>query len=465
MPRIPAAKRPFGLVSAIFAALALSLGASPQVAAGPVPTRLQEQAAEVLLPSVLDPEDPAGAGDADADADAPTPRRAPGAARGSSHDDPDALDESEGEGEDDSEEGDAEGWSLDDEDDAPAPPKKGSGSSSSRSKSRSASAAKSKPAPRPKGAAECGYRTPLHEHEIQRGETLGAIAGRYGVRRAELVELNKIKDPNLIRPGHKLKVCPEIAPKIRRSIEVEVKKGESLIKIAERHGLSVKELVALQPTKVRDRLTKSPKALRIGEKLTVTVEVAAVPVYVADGGGKTRTPSAVVQLPAKGGLYHVKRPTLAYGTAQTVRSIQAAISRYKQRKPRGPKVHVGDISRQGGGPLRGHRSHQKGVDVDIGLVHKGLLAGETKFVDANPATLDVARTWALVKAFADTKEVRAIFLDYGVQKVLYEYAKRQGVGEETLDELFQYPRGKGHSHGLIRHWKGHRNHFHVRFHH
>ena len=34
---------------------------------------------------------------------------------------------------------------------------------------------------------------------------------------------------------------------------------------------------------------------------------------------------------------------------------------------------------------------------------------------------------------------------------------------KTLDALFQYPRGKRRSYGLIRHWRNHVNHFHVRF--
>ncbi len=69
----------------------------------------------------------------------------------------------------------------------------------------------------------------------------------------------------------------------------------------------------------------------------------------------------------------------------------------------------------------------------------------------------------MIKAFTDTDDVVYVFMDYGLQKLLYEYAKEQGVSEDTLDELFQYPRGRGRTHGIIRHWKGHVNHFHVRF--
>jgi hypothetical protein len=75
----------------------------------------------------------------------------------------------------------------------------------------------------------------------------------------------------------------------------------------------------------------------------------------------------------------------------------------------------------------------------------------------------VPRTWALIKAFVDSPDVRAVFLDYRLQKLLYEHARKQKVSEAKLDELFQYPRGKGRAFGIIRHWKGHKDHFHVRF--
>ena len=94
---------------------------------------------------------------------------------------------------------------------------------------------------------------------------------------------------------------------------------------------------------------------------------------------------------------------------------------------------------------------------------KGSDANETRFRTGNNGNLDVARTWALIKAFVDNADVRAVFLDYNLQKLLYEHARKQKVSESTLDALFQYPRGKGRGFGIIRHWKGHKDHFHVRF--
>ncbi len=422
---------------------ALTLASPAQ--AGPR-SGLERHAREVMLREVLSGLPPPPS-------DAPPPAAEGGDDTGEVEEEPGAEDAAEDEAYEDT-------GPIEFEDDEGAPPRRRSGSSGGKGKAAPAKAAAKA---RPKGAPECEFRTPLYEHEVAPGDNLGRIAGKYGVRKDDVVRLNPAlkKNPNLLRPGQKLKICPEIAPRQRKASEHEVKSGENLTKIAAKYGMSPSELIALQPKKVAERLKQSPKGLQPGQKLVVTVEVAVL-AELAPAEEERGTLVVSQQLPA-GQHYHVKRPNLAYGTPHTVRAIQAAVSRYKQRKPKGPKVHIGDISREGGGPLRGHKSHQRGVDVDVGLVHKGMLAAETKFVDANSNTLDVARTWALVKAFADTAEVRAIFLDYGVQKVLYEHARKQGVSEQTLDELFQYPRGKNHPHGLIRHWKGHRNHLHVRF--
>ena len=44
-------------------------------------------------------------------------------------------------------------------------------------------------------------------HRVVRGDTLWALAGRYGISLAELVALNpQIKNPNLIRAGEEVRV-------------------------------------------------------------------------------------------------------------------------------------------------------------------------------------------------------------------------------------------------------------------
>ena len=113
-----------------------------------------------------------------------------------------------------------------------------------------------------KASKTCGYRTPLHTHVVVPGEHLGEIAGRYGVRRSDLIRLNSSleSNANMLRVGQKIRVCPEI--------------------------------------------------------------------------------KSSVQLPP--GKYHVvKNPNLSWGTGETVRLIQTAISSYRRTWRSSPKIHVG----------------------------------------------------------------------------------------------------------------------------
>jgi len=306
--------------------------------------------------------------------------------------------------------------------------------------------------------AACNHETALFHHEVIPGEHLGQIAGRYGVRRQDLVDLNDAlrSDPDRLRVGQDIRVCPLIAPREREAIDYRVQSGDTVGSIAIEHGLSPSELVRYQQGRLED-----PNALKLGQTLTIWVDGSIVRGYaeVNDDAGVL---AGGMQLPL-GSHYVVKWQAAAWGTAKTIRNIQSAIASYQRKVPGGPKVHVGDISKRGGGRFPPHISHQHGRDVDVGYVLKGSDANTVKFRTATAKNFDVARSWALIKAFTDTQDVVYIFVDYRLQERLYEYAREHGVSEDTLDELFQYPRGRGRSHGLIRHWKGHANHFHVRF--
>lgn len=169
-----------------------------------------------------------------------------------------------------------------------------------------------------------------------------------------------------------------------------------------------------------------------------------------------------IQLPP--GLHHVvKRPDNAWGTPRTIRAIQDAVRGYRKAVSGGPQVHVGDISQRGGGAFPPHLSHRHGRDVDVGYVLRGDEADNPRFLHAGAHNLDVARSWQLLRAFLEEGAAHYVFLDYGLQRLLYEQAVAEGVGPERLAEVFQYPRGRHAPQGIVRHWRGHINHFHVRF--
>jgi LysM repeat protein len=303
----------------------------------------------------------------------------------------------------------------------------------------------------------CEFQSPTYLHEVVPGENLGMIAGRYGVRRADLQRWNSKlrKDPDLLSVGQKVQVCPEIAPRERKQIAYEVRPGDTLGEIAERYDLTRRELVRFQRGKLDD-----PSSLRPGQELAVWVDGGVVPGFGTDDRDRGTLVAGVLLSSSK--HIQVKWEAGAWGTDETIRSIQSAVAAYKQKLPGGPKVFVGDISKKGGGPFKPHSSHQHGRDVDVGYVLEGQ-GSDGKFRTATADNLDVARTWRLVKSFIDTEQVVYVFMDYKLQKLLYEYAQEQGASEEFLDEIFQYPRGRRRMHGLVRHWPGHTNHFHVRF--
>jgi hypothetical protein len=58
-------------------------------------------------------------------------------------------------------------------------------------------------------------------------------------------------------------------------------------------------------------------------------------------------------------------PRRLYGNERTIRTIVSVIEAYREANPQAPRVVVGDISFESGGPMDAHVSHQNGLDVDI----------------------------------------------------------------------------------------------------
>ena len=59
-------------------------------------------------------------------------------------------------------------------------------------------------------------------------------------------------------------------------------------------------------------------------------------------------------------------PKRLYGTEHTIRTIVSVAAAYRAAHPDAPRIVVGDISREGGGPMTDeHVSHQNGLDVDV----------------------------------------------------------------------------------------------------
>jgi peptidoglycan lytic transglycosylase D len=128
-------------------------------------------------------------------------------------------------------------------------------------------------------------------YTVRRGDTLSTIARRHGVRMSQLVSLNGLKSRNRIRVGQKLrlpgdgKTTSQVAYKTEKKAKAKkapvarvarsespaelpedgiyrVQRGDNLTEIADRFGLRVSELVALNGLASRHRIA-------IGQKLRV----------------------------------------------------------------------------------------------------------------------------------------------------------------------------------------------------
>jgi membrane-bound lytic murein transglycosylase D len=109
-------------------------------------------------------------------------------------------------------------------------------------------------------------------HRIRKGDTLGGIARRYGVRVSQLTKWNKISRKTILRVGRKLKVYQRSSASASTLASTSsgsstakthvVKRGETLWSISRKYGVSTDELAAL------NNLSSKSK-IRAGQRLTL----------------------------------------------------------------------------------------------------------------------------------------------------------------------------------------------------
>jgi len=305
-----------------------------------------------------------------------------------------------------------------------------------------------------------------HVYKVRKNDTLSKIAKRftrrykrryktYKVTSRSLRRWNRLKSSR-IRLGQKLVIKKPVPLCRRRTFKYQIKKGDTLLRIAKHFKVAVKDI------KRWNRLKSN--RIRRGKKLMIQV---AGPSKKSKSAGSPQHGKLVdgERLPqgrSRGWGYWSKKPKYSYGANITVTNLLDCIRMVKRKWHRAHDVVIGDISKKGGGFLPPHVSHQTGLDVDIGYYHKGRKQPQG-FRTATATNLDVRKSWYLIKAFIDTGDVDLIFVDYGLQALFHRYAQKHGISKKTLAKWFQYPRGRGIGRGMIRHSKGHKNHYHVRF--
>jgi len=168
------------------------------------------------------------------------------------------------------------------------------------------------------------------------------------------------------------------------------------------------------------------------------------------------------QVPPEGTGFVRKNDKAVFGTDEAVAIVLWACARMVEMYSGSVPVVVGDISNEKGGRLRPHSSHQSGRDVDLGYYFKDN-EGVSRFKDASSDNLDVEKSWSLMELLLSTDRVEYMFIDKSLQPLFHAEAERRGWSQEDLASLFEAPIGARARCGIIRHQKGHRHHFHVRF--
>lgn len=156
-------------------------------------------------------------------------------------------------------------------------------------------------------------------------------------------------------------------------------------------------------------------------------------------------------------LWEIKVPEASYGTRETVLALSAGIEEVNRMFPDTPRLGIGHLSREHGGWIRPHKSHQSGRDADIGYYYKD---GAEWYVPATEQNLDVTRTWALISAFLKVSKVDYVFVDRSLHALLRAEAERVGEKPGLVAEVFD---GDKLMQPILRHARGHLTHLHVRF--
>lgn len=155
------------------------------------------------------------------------------------------------------------------------------------------------PTPRHPARPPVTHTSETKTYVIAKGDTLSQICSRLGVSQGEVMRLNNIKNPNLIRVGQKLllpggvnvekiqKPVSKPEPKVPAGAGTYVVvKGDSLSVIAHRHGTTVAAL--------RKANGISGDIIRVGQKLVIPGAETAKPVSTEPAGSSEQKPETVL---------------------------------------------------------------------------------------------------------------------------------------------------------------------------
>ena len=286
------------------------------------------------------------------------------------------------------------------------------------------------------------------------GDTLGGLARKLGVRAKDLTRWNRALATGGLRVGKLIVVYSDLPVPRRSKQTYKVGKGDTLGAIAKRLKITVQHL------RLVNRV--DPRRLRPGMELQYYSESPGVDTQAIGHHNSGRLTDAV--LLTNGFGYRVKDKNETWGTIETIEILKRCAAEHARMYPRAPPILIGDISLKRGGSFKPHKSHQTGLDVDIGYLQPSVPETTKRYNWASAKTLDIQKNWSLYRCLLRSEKVLMVFMDSRIQKLFKRALKKKQikiVGYST-DRLFQSGSKTPHK-AIFRHAKGHSDHIHVRF--
>ncbi|AUZ34296.1 lytic transglycosylase [Arthrobacter sp. PGP41] len=141
------------------------------------------------------------------------------------------------------------------------------------------------------------------EYSIARGDTISAIAGKFGLNTAEILKLNNLQPNTIIYPGQKIKLSGSAAapaapapapaaPAAASGATYTVKAGDTLGAIAARHNVGLADVFAWNNLNMRSIIYPGQK-IKVGGG-----EAAAAPAAAPASAGLASTSAPAAPVPA-----------------------------------------------------------------------------------------------------------------------------------------------------------------------
>lgn len=201
-----------------------------------------------------------------------------------------------------------------------------------------------------------------------------------------------------------------------------------------------------------------------------SLRAAADPAWLAEwhppasvGGISTGRLLFATQMTDSPGI-HMRHPELAWTVPEVVEHLRAAGDAVRRKHPGGMDLQISDISVRKGGKLKPHFTHRNGRDVDLRYYLLDVAPGDHTHHFVGPDKLDCKRLWTFIDTLVARNAVNLIYMDYRLQKALYDYAiKHLKRTPAELYSVISWPKAKRRTDAVIQHAKNHFSHMHIRF--